>query len=666
MPATAEQLYSVANLHKQKNAEDFLRSHDSVKTWYTGRHDNRELYHNFLKGKQWTDDELTLLERKKKAPVVFNKLKPSERTWLGSILRAKYDMAPAPREPGDQDVSDILKARYLFHSYHSKIVFKDPQIFREAWVGGSAFQESYMDVRPGKKPRLVVHNQNPFAIYWDPDSLDLLDRSDAQFVDRASWLTEEQLVEAFPDMEGEIRAALDARRSEEGSTFTDDDASRRLHESQDVKNGKYKVVERFYKAKKKNYHGFNPMTEDRKDIGVDPDFDTRTKFKTENPEHVMAYDEEDFLYIAIACGPVSTSEFLFNGEYHCQPRDPDGLVLWPIIELVYEELDGEASGNVEHQMGMNRVINSMFTNKLHNAKNAVNTSKILNGNAFDETEQDHFAESHTDGDQVFVTKDGFDPARAAAALPHDVRDPHTDGAMEIANKFQEELSSTPPALRGQSEGSASGVLNGQRIEQAEVQKVPVVLNIRNFLRKRAELWAAYDRIYATEEETFRVIEKKNPEDSDFVTMNQTVVDQYGNVSKVNDISTAAYDIVFEDSFQSPTNRQKLLEQITQFNSLPGVQMDPALTWILAKWFFRISDAPSDLKAEINEASTTQSQLDMKEKQLAQQGQEIQQQGQLQDVAQKEAEQTFIPPEVQAPGGAPNANLFQAAAVPGGA
>lgn len=113
-----------------------------------------------------------------------------------------------------------------------------------------------MEVTPGKKPRIIVENQNNFAIYPDPNRRDLINNSDCEFIDRVSWMSRSQLADAIPDKEDEILSGLPdpaATAHEQTRVFAD-----RTHECQNYRNGKHKVIERFYKVRKKTGSAFRP------------------------------------------------------------------------------------------------------------------------------------------------------------------------------------------------------------------------------------------------------------------------------------------------------------------------------------------------------------------------------------------------------------------------
>lgn len=649
--------YSLNGLHLSQNAKDLIDSHNAVQEFWSPYNDKREELHDMRKGKQWTDKELEIMRRKGKAPVVFNKIISAVRFIMGTFIQNKYDMQPAPFEPNDQKLADIIKQRYHWHIHNGLTRYKDPELLQEAIVGGDAWQEVYIQVTPGEKPRITFTNQNPHAIYPDPNSRDLVSRDDCEFIDRVSWVTLGELMERFPEVEDDLVDELAG--FEEQTTSNYDQYKKyadRDHETKNIRNGKFKVIERFYKVKRSKWIGRHLETQDVVELGHDEDGTKREYFKKEFPGYTLHSKREEFLYVAIVCPSLKTMEkYLYNGEYHCQPRDPlSRKIIFPFVQLFSEQLDGETNGFVEYMVGPSKIINSMMSNKLHSAKHAVNTSLIGDPSYFDDDQRADIEKNHSDGDRTFWTQPGKDPTRALSLLPQGNTNNDTEDAMTYADAFQEQVSAAPPAARGISEGNVPGVLNNQRIEQAFVMLLTSVENYKLFLTKRAKLIGYYDREYSTDEEVFRVIEKKSKEGPEWMSINKPEMDEYGNIQKANDISTAEFDIVFEDSWNSPTVREKTRQQIIQLQQNAAVQQDPVLNTFLTLYFLKLSDAPQDLKDYVESHSTIVEQYEARKAQMTQQAGQLENISRLQNVATNEA---------NAIGGIPEGLPQEGAAVP---
>lgn len=637
-------------LQESQSAEDLIRSHDAVVQYHEASRAKIEECFKALRGDIWSDKEKELFRIKKKTPIVLNNLKPSERTILGLFIKNKYDVKFSPFEPTDQDITDVLVQLYLSTSNGQGWKEKDVEIFRQAWAGGVAYQDCYVDYKPGKEPRIRTANQNVFVISWDPDSRELITREDAEFVDREGWYPFEQLKAKFPDILLDTDNPLE---SLDGSYQTVEAYRDRTSQYLDTRNGKIKVIERYYRAREWAYYAIlpdgNKMVLERKDVDA---------FKVDYPDAKIFADEMEFLNLAVTAPAVNKTKYLFNDRYHCQPRDPDtDKIIFPILEMVAESLNGDPSGFVEHEIMANKILSGIMSNIYHGIKHSASTSYFADRSRFrDEAEYRRFTKNHADGDQVFDAKELALGPPASEVPKATVSNDH-DKLFAYLKQHLDEVSATPPALQGQQEAAGTpGVLNAQRIEQAVTQLLILVHNWRSFLKQRAKLVYAYWREYYTYEMKFRVVEKKNPEDPLWITLNQEVPakDPNGNltgaIEKINDITAARHDVVIEESNQSPTYRMKNLQVLAEYMQNPAVQQDPELFAILSLHFADMTDMPQTLKQEIKAHSTVLKQQQAQAQQVQQQQSDLDMQAKTQEVAQREAEQTFIPPGT--PQGAP--------------
>lgn len=601
MDKTAQDEYkfsSVLDLHKTDSSDVLIKSHDSVVEYHTGNMEQRELCHQFLAGDPWTDEEREIARQKNKPLTDFNPLKTSERTFVGSMIQQRYDIKPAPREPTDQNKSDVYSAMYHWTADTVGSRYKDPQLARSAWAAGNGWQESFVEITPGKKPRIHVTNENNFAIYPDPNRRDLIENSDCEFIDRVSWMSRSQIADAVPSKESEIMAGLPDPLSttyEKVKVIAD-----RAHEYQNYRNGKYKVIERFYKVRKKTWVATNHQGEEFS-IGTDVNQEVRENYKENYPDHTIHMEREELLYLAIAC-PALGSIFLYNDEYHCQPRDPvTSKIMFPIVELVDEEIDGQPSGHIISQIPGIKMTNSLLSNAVFAAKNAAGQSHVVSSDHFDQTALEDIQENHNDGSRTFVKKQNAPAGSGMDLIEQGRAAPDNQYLLDFASNYTVEVSSTPPSMKGMMEGSASGILNEQRIQQASVQQQGFNNNYSAFLVRRAKLWKYYWKEYWTFEDVIRVLEKKDDKDPDWIEINKIVKDEYGNIQTKNSLDDAdAYDIVFEDSFKSPTVRDKVQKQLSAMMQNGSLQQDPELAAEVYSYFLMLSDAPQDFKNRVKQ------------------------------------------------------------------
>lgn len=617
------------SLERSQDGGDLYKSHKETVAYWTPIHDAMESCYRHVRGKQWTDEELALFKKKNKTALVFNQLKPAERTILGLFIQNKYDVKFSPRESNSQDISDVLQKLYAFTAYSQDWSFKDIELVRQAWTGGVAYMEMHVQVVPGQKPKLCSQIQNAFSIFWDPESRHLITRDDAEYVDRDTWVAYPYLQENWPEIfQDEADMAGGQGQTSFTSTTVYADRSAQYY---DTKNNRYKLTERYYKVRKKVWFA---MDQDWKRLDIkDAKPAVLAKYKSEGYQVFAEMQEQ--LYLAIICPAWNTGTYLYNGPYHCQPRDlVTGKIIWPFLELIAESLNGEYSGFVEHLIPANRLVNSSVSNIFHANKHAASTGLLRKKKLFgqDEVAAQRFDKNHVDADLVHVASDGADLTTDLAVIPSKTVSGDTHTTYEIGGNEFQRLSSTPPALQGiQEETGTSGILNSQRIEQSFVQLQPLIANIKYFLRRRAELAYFYWREYWTYPMEFRLIGGQSKEKGlmepqaqgqgqqpgapqgirqkgahQFMTLNEEVpVTDWqgvptGALQKINDITVAEMDVDIEDSYQSPTYRAKMQQQLSDMmEKAQGV--DPGLLEALFGEYAKNTDMAQESKDAISQS-----------------------------------------------------------------
>lgn len=631
------------SLEKSQEGSDLYKAHKEVVAYWTNFHNLIETCLRFVRGKQWTEKEEALFTKKNKTALVFNQMKPAERTILGLFIQNKYDVKFSPRESNSQDISDILQKLYAFTAYSQDWSHLDIEMVRQAWATGVSYMELYVDVVPGQKPRMCSQVLNPFSIFWDPESRELVTRGDAEFVDRDTWVAFPALQERWPDVfkdEADMPGAQGQSTFQQNTTFAD-----RSAQYYDAKNNRFKLTERYYKVRKKAWFAMDPSW-NRMDI-QNPTPDVLAKYKAEG--YQVFSENREYLYLAIICPAWNSGKYLFNGPYHCQPRDlVTGKIIWPILELIAESLNGEPSGFVEHLMPANKLINSSVSNIFHASKHAATTGLMRKKKLFggDENAAARFDKNHQDPDLVHVVSDAADLTTDVGNIPAGGTGKDVGSTYEIGGNEFQRLSSTPPALQGvQEEAGTSGILNSQRIEQSFVQLQPLIANVKMFLRRRAELAYYYWREYWTYPMEFRIIggqaqqkgaiQAQDPDGDagqdqgqgqqqgasqaqgqpqaapqaqgvikrgphQFMTLNQEVPVQdwqgrpTGALQKINDITTAEMDVDIEDSYQSPTYRAKVQQQLSDMiEKAQGV--NPAMAGVLFGEYAKATDMSQESK-----------------------------------------------------------------------
>lgn len=602
--------YRVESLEKQIDFAAADDSHRRVVDYYRPRNDEMECNMRFFRGEHYSDDELKAFKDTSRVPLVFNKVLAPVRTVTGTFLQAMFEPTFRPVEDGDQKMAEVLSELASFEASRLNNSLDHGALAALSYILARGYRRVWCDVSPGERPRHRAEILNPFGVYFDPHSTKLISRDDAEFVDIVHWMGFEEILRNFPEAEKFIDQSYCS--NDRSSLPTDlsisvDHSKDRGHESVNKRNGMFKIIERFYRAWKTSWFMADGSGEivEVKDV---------QKFKQAFPGARVFKKTRDFLHVAIwAPGLMSESKsFLYNGQYHSELRNPDTRrCMWPILEVVSSNILGESDSFVKALRDPIKMIDVLYTQLVEAAKHSGSGYETDPSAYLNKEEAARAKKYGAFSNQRYEMKPGM-AGKGMRPIEGQTVSPANTQGMQIADSFVYEASAAPPALQGMSESATTAAaLNAQRIEQASVQLAEFMANFREYEKQEMRVIYAGWREHYTDETVFRITGKDGNEKE--VVLNQMVpaVDQWGEqtgeISLVNDIQAALYDVVIADSQSAPTYRDRVLRSISEILQNPAVAANPQIVGPLTNFWFRLSDAPLDLKKQIEQATAQAAQ-----------------------------------------------------------
>jgi len=608
----------IARLENEKDCRRVNSNHEALVEFYRPQRDIMEECLNTLRGKLYTEKELEGYAKTNMVPISINKALAPFRTVMGTIAQSGFDADFKPQEESDEELAEILNNLAIYEAEKNDDFGHNGEICQAAYSMGRGYRWHWVEQGIGIKPQIRSKVLNPFAVYFDSESIEIISRSDALFVDVVHWLSVDEILKGFPDAEKKIVRNEMADRNLRDYYEHYDKSANRKHENQHILNGKHKVIERYYK------------------VPVDDPFGKR----------------KDELYLAVwAPELLYDNSFLFNGPYNVQPIDPDtGKVMFPIIELVSDNMFGESDGFIKPMKDPIKIISVLYTQLIEGAKHS-GTGYLVNRNGFDNDEEyERFMLYGSRANQrysVNVQNGGINAVQPIQGTPP----PQINlQALSTTEHFVEDMSSATPALQGRSEGgNTPASLNAQRIEQATIQLTTFFNFLKRHLRQTLKLRYAYWRETYTEEFTFRVFTPNAEGDGSrqSFTMNQEVaVNDWNGIpteqtQKINDINAAEFDVVIADSFRSPTSRVKMKAGIEALIQSPIIAANPEMAAALAEEYLELSDVPRKLKERFRQAAAAQQQQQQQQQEQMAQQMQMEQQMQGQEMGTEQLKQMAL-------------------------
>ena len=159
----------------------------------------RHYYH----GDQWTEQEITVLQRRKQPVVTSNRIERKINAVVGIVEKLRQDPKAYARTPEHEQGADVATAvmRYVLDNNDWKS--KSTRNARLGAVDGIAGVEFDLEVGDHGDPDLGVHIVYCDTFFYDPRSFDE-GFTDARYMGIAKWIDVDQAKELIPSKASEI------------------------------------------------------------------------------------------------------------------------------------------------------------------------------------------------------------------------------------------------------------------------------------------------------------------------------------------------------------------------------------------------------------------------------------------------------------------------------
>jgi len=215
--------------------------------------DLSELDRDYYDNKQWTDDEVKQLEKRKQPVVTFNRIKPKIDSLIGLEIRSRVDVKAYPRTPGSDTEASAITDALRYVSDNSDFDQTKSHAAYNLFVEGTC--AAIIEVEKTAKGFEIV----PRHIPWDRLFFDMhgarKDGQDCKYMGQAIWLDIDDAKAMFPDIDGDI---LTVGTADGAISDTYDDRPRNA--MFDAGRNRTRIIEMFYNDAGQWYHAiFNSL-----------------------------------------------------------------------------------------------------------------------------------------------------------------------------------------------------------------------------------------------------------------------------------------------------------------------------------------------------------------------------------------------------------------------
>ena len=199
-----------------------------------------ELHRDYYDGKQLTDEEISVLDKRGQPPVIDNKIKDKIDTLLGMEIEVRTDPKAFPRTPAHESAAFAATDAIRYVSDNNRL----PQVKSE--VGNNMFVEGTggASITIDKKGVIRVKHILWDRIFFDPHSR-RKDFSDAKYLGEAIWMDLDDAKAKYPDAEDEFDISISEAHSKYGETYADKPLAKWV----DPKRKRVRIVEIYHKEK---------------------------------------------------------------------------------------------------------------------------------------------------------------------------------------------------------------------------------------------------------------------------------------------------------------------------------------------------------------------------------------------------------------------------------
>lgn len=186
----------------QNLTRKFEDSSDARAEWAAKARESQK----FVGGKQWSDADLKKLTKERRPAITINRVLSTVLFLEGLQRTQRTEPTLLPFEADDVRPTELMNALYKWTSTQCREPVIDDRVFRNKIVTGLGWWKAVLNYYDDVNPTPGWEAPNPLSIFPDPNFWSQCSMSDVDYVQHATWVTEDEAVDRFPDSKAEIRS----------------------------------------------------------------------------------------------------------------------------------------------------------------------------------------------------------------------------------------------------------------------------------------------------------------------------------------------------------------------------------------------------------------------------------------------------------------------------
>lgn len=561
---------------------------DSVYALFQTKREEQRRNVRFVKGEQWSEDEIDAHKIQNRIPYVFDQISPKVNSLLGVHEATRVDVRVVAAEPGDDQAAAISNRMIKWFEQINRMDDLEREVFYDVvvkGVGATVVRWSLTDTLSGIP---VLERVPIYQLVWDSNSTDST-LADARWICRRMPMTRQDALEEMPQFAEHIMAAGSAPAASL-SSWTDYDAmtqrqidtlSAAAHNSEirdliDVIEH-YEKVKRYVWVVSDTYANTIQEFEEAQDAEAHANGLTQGYLELDAP--VVTPDGEDLVQVIMLSRDTVIQTIVIDDRV--VSREVTNLPDFPFqVTFAYFD-DGDYWSFVDElidpQIYLNRMMSELDNQVGRGNKNTwlVNVNKLGRGFGLDDLNRER---SKTAATIPVLAPD------AVHMLPNAPAQSELLQGVNFAITHMMEAVGGKNSLGLQENAAESGMAVRARQEAAGMGRLPVFAHMSQWRRKVSEQALWYMRNFLAPSQQLRIIGSDG--EIDWVNIDAEALDS---------LSSARVDIIIKDGPDTETSRERQFVELKElFQTLgPAVPGD-----IVAMMMLEYSSIPEASKNKI--------------------------------------------------------------------
>jgi hypothetical protein len=175
---------------------------------------------DYYDGKQWTDEEVAKLTKRKQPVVTINRIKPKVDFLKGQEQQRRMMPRAFPRNPADEESASAATDAIRFVLDQSKWDRERSGCFDNHAIEGACGVDVMVYQKPDGEYCIESKQIMWDRMWWDPHSR-MRDFSDAKYKGQFVWMDEEDALEKWPEKKNILEGTLATETALLGETYQD-------------------------------------------------------------------------------------------------------------------------------------------------------------------------------------------------------------------------------------------------------------------------------------------------------------------------------------------------------------------------------------------------------------------------------------------------------------